>query len=67
MQRWHGPLPDDNPLPETNVLLSSDLEVGGFTFQRDSPHELMLYFVEITPIGEIDVYVKARGTRLKNH
>lgn len=67
MRRWHRPLLDANPLPETNAPLSSGLEVGEFAFQRNSLHELMLYLVEVTSIGEIDVHVKAWGTTSKNY
>ena len=67
MRRWHKLLPDANPLPETIAPLSSDLEVGEFAFQRDSLHEPMLYLVEVTSIGEIDVHVNAWGTTSKNH
>ena len=67
MRRWHEPLPDAIPLPETSALLSFNLEVGEFAFQRDFLHEPMLYLVEVTPIGEIDVHVKAWETTSKNH
>ena len=67
MQCWHRPLPNANLLPETIAPLSSDLEVSEFAFQRDSLREPMLYLVEVTSIGEIDVHVNVWGTTSKNH
>ena len=67
MRRWHGLLPDANPLPETIAPLNSDLEVGEFAFQCNSLHKPMLYLAEVTSIGEIGVHVNAWGTTSENH